>query len=91
MRTSCTACRYSVAPGTTASFGRKRLMIWSAVTLRSLSGFSAMNTRPVLVVVPPPPPVNDQHGVDRRILFDDRGELLDLSFASPERKSPGPR
>ena len=31
-------------------------MIWSALTLRSFSGFREMNMRAVLVVVPPPPP-----------------------------------
>src|SRR5580698_9206801 len=48
--TSWTAWRTSVAPGTVASLGRRRFMIWSAVEFRWPTGFSAMKTRPVLVV-----------------------------------------
>src|SRR5437879_393811 len=56
-RTSWVACRYRVAPETRASFGRSRVMIWSADTGRCSSGFSETNALPVLVVVPAPPPV----------------------------------
>src|SRR5207249_3352990 len=54
-RTSCIAWRNSVAPGTSASLGRSRAITWSALSLRSARGLSAMNMRPVLLVVPQRP------------------------------------
>ena len=55
-RTSCVACKNSVAPGTCASLGRSRAITSSAEILRSARGLSETNMRPVLLVVPRPPP-----------------------------------
>ena len=46
-------------PLTRASFGRSRLITWSAVDLRCPCGLSAMNMAPVLTVRPLLPPMNE--------------------------------
>ena len=46
-----------MTPGSRASFRRKRAMTWSALSLRSPSGLSVTNIRPVFDVLPPLPPV----------------------------------
>ena len=51
---SCEAWRNRATPSTGAVSARSRLMIWSAVALRSLRGFRLMKKRPVLVVCEPP-------------------------------------
>src|SRR6266536_1461700 len=54
-RTSCTACRKRVAPGTWASFPRRRWITRSTETFRSPHGLSTTNMRPVFVGLPVPP------------------------------------
>src|ERR1035437_782590 len=56
MRRSWTGWRNAEATGRRFNWGRRRLMISAALTLRSASGLIAMNMEPLLVA--PPPPVN---------------------------------
>lgn len=51
--------RKVVTPGTVASLGRSRRMIWSAVAERWSKGLSWMNMRPVLMPELPPPPIEE--------------------------------
>src|SRR5262250_505431 len=55
MRTSCTACRKRVAPGTWASLPRRRWITRSTGSFRSPHGLSTTKRRPVFVVLPVPP------------------------------------
>jgi hypothetical protein len=55
-RTSCVAWKKVGAPGTTATRPRSLVITWSALTLRSASGFSMTNSRAVLVAVLGPLP-----------------------------------
>ena len=54
---SCTEVRNRLAPGSLASLTRSRATIWSAVSLRSDSGFRVTNICPVLRWEPPVKPV----------------------------------
>ena len=66
---SCTACRYSRAPATRASFGRSRAITWSALTSRCESGLSATNKLAVLVCRPPVNPTTLAIAGSRRTMF----------------------
>ena len=76
-------CMYSVAPGTTASLRRSLPITWSALILRSASGFSVMNMRPLLAEVLPP--ANADNGFDRGIFHHHAHKLLHLFLHGGER------
>src|ERR1039458_2729347 len=54
MRRSWTGWRNAEATGRRFNWGRRRLMISAALTLRCASGLSAMYIEPLLVAPPPP-------------------------------------
>src|SRR5438132_4182844 len=86
-RTSCAAWKKAGAPGTTATRPRSLVITWSALTLRSASGFSMTNIRAVLVaVLGPLPCTRESHHVrDRRVTPDDVHDLGQLGLHRLER------